>query len=79
MVGYSVKAKGIAIDLFGQYEGYVLPVQDIDDGDKLLKVFREIFAKKDELKEKLEKVMPEYSSRADVAIEDCINDKKLWE
>ncbi|MFR4670990.1 MAG: hypothetical protein ACLT69_14285 [Intestinibacter bartlettii] len=27
VIGYSVKAKGIAKDIFGTYENYVLPVQ----------------------------------------------------
>jgi polysaccharide pyruvyl transferase WcaK-like protein len=30
VVGYSVKSKGIAKDIFGTYEGYVIPVQSLD-------------------------------------------------
>lgn len=79
VVGYSVKAKGIAIDLFGKYEGYVLPVQDIDNEEKLLETFKNIFAQREEMKNKLTEVMPEYSSRAGLAIDNCIADGKLWE
>lgn len=34
VVGYSVKAKGIAKDLFGTYEGYTLPVQSLKEPDR---------------------------------------------
>lgn len=38
-IGYSVKAKGIARDLFGTQEHYVLPYQDIKAEDTILKSF----------------------------------------
>ena len=39
VVGYSNKAKGIAKDLFGSYENYVLPVQSLKTPEDLKKAF----------------------------------------
>ncbi len=39
VIGYSVKSRGIATDLFGTDEGYVLPVQQIRDTDSLIKAY----------------------------------------
>ena len=39
VVGYSVKARGIARDLFGCEDGYVLPVQGLTDKNELLSAF----------------------------------------
>lgn len=40
VVGYSVKARGIARDLFGTEKHYVLPVQELDGEDRLVKAFQ---------------------------------------
>ena len=40
VIGYSVKSKGIATDLFGTYVNYVLPVQQITEEDSLIKAYR---------------------------------------
>lgn len=42
VVGYSVKARGIARDLFGTEEGYVLPVQKLSNPNELLNAFKSI-------------------------------------
>lgn len=39
VLGYSVKSRGIARDLFGTEQGFVLPVQDIDSPDELTNAF----------------------------------------
>lgn len=40
VVGYSIKAKGIAKDIFGTYENYVIPVQSLTTQDELIKGFQ---------------------------------------
>ena len=40
VLGYSVKAKGIATDLFGDYKGYVLPVQELKSSDEVFNGFK---------------------------------------
>ena len=64
VVGYSVKARGIARDLFGQEEHYVLPVQSLRNRDDLVKEFQWLSSREKEIREKLEKKMPDYRNRA---------------
>ena len=39
VMGYSVKSRGIATDLFGGYENYVIPVQEIEDPFALVRSY----------------------------------------
>src|SRR5690606_14821725 len=39
VVGYSVKARGIAIDIFGTNENYVIPVQSLKEETDLTNAF----------------------------------------
>lgn len=49
VVGYSVKARGIARDLFGTEEGYVLPVQTLENENELLSAFRLLMCKENSI------------------------------
>ena len=40
VIGYSVKSRGIATDLFGSYDNYVLPVQDLKEPDEMIKAYK---------------------------------------
>lgn len=60
VIGYSVKAKGIAKDLFGTEDGYVLPVQSLAEPDDLTKAFVALYQKRTEIKTHLENIMPGY-------------------
>ncbi len=64
VVGYSVKARGIARDLFGTEEGYVLPVQQLQRREDLWQAFTRLWARQTEIKEHLATVMPDYVERA---------------
>ena len=64
VIGYSVKAKGIAKDLFGDYNRYVLPVQGLEHEDDLINGFRYIFDNKDNIKGQLQHLMPSYIQSA---------------
>ena len=63
VVGYSVKAKGIAEDLFGTTENYVIPTQELRTEDQLTKGMQWIIDNKDEIKTHLEEIMPEYKKQ----------------
>lgn len=63
-LGYSVKAKGIARDIFGTEENLVLPVQTFDDPAATVRGFEHLVEHERELKEKLESVMPSYKENA---------------
>lgn len=60
VIGYSVKSRGIALDLFGVDENYVISVDKLINENSLLDAFIWIFKRKDSIKRHLEKVMPGY-------------------
>lgn len=64
VVGYSVKAKGIAKDLFGTAEHYVLPVQSLSDREDLICAFTWLQENQDEIRSHLRKMMPSYREKA---------------
>ena len=64
VVGYSVKAKGIAKDIFGTYENYVLPVQSLSQEEDLTNAFDWIYQREDQIRTHLQTMMPKYRDRA---------------
>ena len=60
VIGYSVKSKGIAIDLFGTYDGYVIPYTELTEKNELLEAFKVIIEKEDEIRKRLKEFLPEY-------------------
>lgn len=64
VVGYSVKAKGIAKDIFGYYDDYVIPVQSLKNGDDLVNAFLYIKDNEDEIRKHLQDFMPSYIEKA---------------
>ncbi len=68
VLGYSIKSKGIAKDIFGTYEGYVIPIEDIFDSEKFIKIFNDFYNKKDEQKKYLQAFMPDYIKKAENSI-----------
>ena len=59
-----MKARGIALDLFGTWENYVLPVQSLQDTDELARGFEWMLQREEVIKNRLETVMPAYLERA---------------
>ena len=76
VVGYSVKARGIARDLFGTEEGYVLPVQSLQEKEDLKNAFAWLMSKEAVIKQRLEEVMPDYKDKALLTGKEV---DKLWE
>lgn len=76
VVGYSVKARGIARDLFGQEAHYVLPVQSLRNRHDLVKEFQWLLSQEKESREILEKKMPDYRN---LALETGKEVDRLWE
>lgn len=64
VVGYSVKARGIAKDIFGTEENFVLPVQNLENQEDLCRAFQWMLANEHKIREKLAVVMPEYIRNA---------------
>jgi polysaccharide pyruvyl transferase WcaK-like protein len=63
VIGYSVKSKGIAKDLFGSYEHYVIPVENINTKDMLVKEFKWMMQHEDEERNILAVKIPQYVER----------------
>ena len=64
VMGYSVKARGIARDLFGTEEGYVLPVQQLRRPEELTEAFAALMGKEQEIRSHMAEILPEYRQRA---------------
>ncbi len=64
VVGYSVKAKGIAKDIFGTYDNYVLPVQSLKEKDDLTKSFKWLVENENDIKNHLNDFIPGYKEKA---------------
>ena len=64
VLGYSVKSKGIARDIFGTEEHYVLPVQELRNPDELADGFDWLVSNEESIRSHLKRVMPEYIQRA---------------
>ena len=63
VIGYSVKAKGIAKDIFGDYKDYVLPVQELADNTEVLTAFKKMMQNEDKIREHYKNFMPSYIER----------------
>lgn len=60
VMGYSVKAKGIAKDLFGDYAKYVLAAQDLRSDKELTNAFKYIMDNEIEIKKILKEKVEDY-------------------
>lgn len=69
VLGYSVKSRGIARDLFGSEEHYVIPVQGMTDPDALANGFVWLLEHETDIRSHLEKIMPAYKAKAYNAVE----------
>ena len=69
VLGYSVKSRGIAKDIFGTDKNYVIPVQDLQDENGLLEGFLWIREREQEIREHLKLKMPGYIKNAYIAKE----------
>lgn len=74
--GYSVKARGIARDLFGQSEGYVVPVQGLRHEEELADAFSALFSREEELRAHLHAKLPTYQRQAHAAA-DALSQLKI--
>lgn len=64
VMGYSTKSRGIARDLFGTEEEYVIPVQNITEDNDLQKRFIWIFEHEEQIKNRLKMIIPSYRAKA---------------
>lgn len=69
VVGYSVKAIGIARDIFGTDKHYVLPVQNLVKLGQLVDDFKWLMEHENDVRQKLQDVMPEYKEKCYAGVE----------
>ncbi len=60
VVGYSIKSRGIAKDLFGTDKGYVVPYTDIEEKDALWLPLSSIIENEEQIKAHYREILPEY-------------------
>ena len=65
VVGYSIKSRGIAKDIFGSEENYVIPIEQIKEENKLTQAFIWLQGNENHIKEHLKKRMPQYIKDAE--------------
>ena len=64
VVGYSVKARGIAKDLFESTDNYVIPVQSMTSSNQLVDAFYWIMKHEESIRNRLSSILPEYCAKA---------------
>ena len=68
VIGYSIKSRGIAQDIFGTQADYVIPVGDVG-GDILVQAVKRLITNNKALHAYLTQTMPEYKKSANQAAE----------
>lgn len=63
VLGYSIKSRGIAKDLFGTEDKYVLPVSNLDNDNYLVDGFKWLMKNEDKIKKILEEKIPGYCQK----------------
>ena len=66
-VGYSIKARGIAKDIFGKEDGFVVSVQNLKSENDLTDAFLWLQVREGEIKLHLKNTIPEYSKKSFLA------------
>lgn len=69
VVGYSIKAKGIAVDLFGTDDGYVVSAQQFNSKDDLLNAYIWLNNNSEIIESKLHEIIPTYKENSYKAVE----------
>ena len=64
VVGYSVKARGIARDIFGTEDNYVVSVQSLAKDDQLIKSFKYIYENEADIRNHYASMMKHYKAKA---------------
>ncbi|TLS49409.1 polysaccharide pyruvyl transferase family protein [Paenibacillus antri] len=67
VLGYSVKSRGIARDIFGSEKDMVISVKEIRSTEDLITAFNHIWNREDSIRAHLKQIMPDYKSRVVLA------------
>lgn len=64
VIGYSVKARGIAKDIFGSEDKYILPVQKLEQENQLINAYASLATQEADIRKHLSDFMPSYINDA---------------
>ena len=64
VIGYSIKSQGIAKDIFGTSENYVIPSQSLTTEGAVVEGFKWLYKNEDSIRKHLQSFMPEYCKKA---------------
>lgn len=78
VIGYSTKSKGIAKDLFGYYNNFVLPIDEIVNEDDLVNSFLYLEEHYYQIADHLKRIIPNYTEKC-YEILDVIRRHSSWE
>lgn len=73
VIGYSVKAKGIARDLFGEEAGHLIPVQELTGEKQLIAAYDALMERAQQERAFLEKRIPVYTAGAQEIVSTILN------
>lgn len=73
VIGYSVKAKGIARDLFGDEAGHLIPVQELSGEGELIAAYDALAARADQEREFLKARIPVYTAGREEIVSAVLN------
>ena len=76
VLGYSIKSRGIAKDLFGTFENYVIGVEELVEEDCLKQAFQWIMNNEMEIKNRLNDFIPGYVEKV-FKLENILQDNIL--
>lgn len=69
VIGYSIKARGIARDLYGTEDGHLIPAQELSSKEQLIGAYCALAAREQEERAYLAKKLPDYVKQLDEAVE----------
>ena len=72
VIGYSVKARGIARDLFGNEDGHLIPAQELSGERELIAAYDAMLAREVNERAHLQARMPEYTAGGERLIADIL-------
>ena len=73
VIGYSVKARGIARDLFGEEAGHLLPAQELSGEAELIAAYDALMKRGDAEREQLQRRIPSYMAGQEETLDAVLN------
>jgi len=73
VIGYSVKARGIARDLFGDEDGHLIPVQELVSETQLIAAYDALMARAESERAFLLERMPDYTAGREEIVSSILN------